>query len=64
MRRFPPYLSLSWRLSVLQQREGRIINDNPEVDIYSYVTEQTFDAYLYFIRMCGTDMVDRLALLD
>ena len=34
----------------LQQREGRIIrqgNENEEVDIYSYVTEQTFDSYLY-----------------
>ena len=34
----------------MQQREGRIIrqgNENEEVDIYSYVTEQTFDAYLY-----------------
>ena len=32
------------------QREGRIVrqgNENPEVEIYSYVTEQTFDAYLY-----------------
>ncbi len=32
------------------QREGRIIrqgNENPEVEIYSYVTEETFDAYLY-----------------
>ena len=45
-----PYLSLSWRPSDLQQREGRIIrqgNENAEVDIYSYVTEGTFDAYLY-----------------
>ena len=45
-----PYLSLSWRPSDLQQREGRIIrqgNENKEVDIYSYVTEGTFDAYLY-----------------
>ena len=34
----------------MQQREGRIIrrgNDNPEVEIYTYVTENTFDAYLY-----------------
>ena len=34
----------------MQQREGRIIrqgNENEEVDIYSYVTEQTFDSYLY-----------------
>ncbi len=39
-----------WRPADLQQREGRIIrqgNENPEVEIYSYVTEQTFDAYLY-----------------
>ena len=38
------------RPSDLQQREGRIIrqgNENKEVDIYSYVTEQTFDSYLY-----------------
>ena len=44
------YLSLSWRPSDLQQREGRIIrqgNDNKEVDIYTYVTENTFDSYLY-----------------
>ena len=39
-----------WRPADLQQREGRIVrqgNENPEVEIYSYVTEQTFDAYLY-----------------
>ena len=45
-----PYLSLSWRPSDLQQREGRIIrqgNENPKVDIYTYVTENTFDSYLY-----------------
>ncbi len=39
-----------WRPSDLQQREGRIIrqgNTNPEVDIYTYVTENTFDSYLY-----------------
>lgn len=44
------HLDCPWRPADLQQREGRIIrqgNDNPEVDIYSYVTEQTFDAYLY-----------------
>ena len=44
------HLDCPWRPSDLQQREGRIIrqgNDNPEVDIYSYVTENTFDAYLY-----------------
>ena len=39
-----------WRPSDLEQRSGRIIrqgNSNPEVEIYRYVTEQTFDAYLY-----------------
>lgn len=37
-----------WVLSL--QRSGRIIrqgNSNPDVDIYRYVTEQTFDTYLY-----------------
>ena len=44
------HLDCPWRPSDLQQREGRIIrqgNENPEVEIYSYVTEGTFDAYLY-----------------
>ena len=46
-----------WKLNVrekcptdLSQREGRIIrqgNENPEVEIYTYVTENTFDSYLY-----------------
>ncbi len=39
-----------WRPSDLEQRSGRIIrqgNENPDVDIYRYVTEETFDAYLY-----------------
>ena len=39
-----------WRPSDLEQRSGRIVrqgNENPQVDIYRYVTEQTLDAYLY-----------------
>ena len=39
-----------WRPADLAQREGRIIrqgNENPEVEIYTYVTENTFDSYLY-----------------
>lgn len=39
-----------WRPSDLQQREGRVVrqgNENNEVYIFSYVTEGTFDAYLY-----------------
>ena len=44
------HLDCPWRPSDLQQREGRIIrqgNENPKVDIYTYVTENTFDSYLY-----------------
>lgn len=44
------HLDCPWRPSDLQQREGRIIrqgNENEEVDIYTYVTEGTFDSYLY-----------------
>ena len=43
-------LDCPWRPSDLAQRLGRIVrqgNQNPEVDIYRYVTESTFDAYLY-----------------
>ena len=39
-----------WRPSDLEQRSGRIVrqgNENPKVDIYRYVTEGTFDSYLY-----------------
>lgn len=44
------HLDCPWRPADLQQREGRIIrqgNENEKVDIYTYVTEETFDAYLY-----------------
>ncbi len=44
------HLDCPWRPSDLQQREGRIIrqkNENDKVDIYTYVTEDTFDSYLY-----------------
>lgn len=43
-------LDCPWRPSDLEQRAGRIVrqgNTNEEVDIYRYVTEGTFDAYLY-----------------
>lgn len=39
-----------WRPSDLEQRLGRTVrqgNENPEVDVYRYVTEETFDSYLY-----------------
>ena len=44
------HLDCPWRPADLQQREGRIVrqgNENLEVDIFTYVTEGTFDAYLY-----------------
>ncbi len=43
-------LDCPWRPFDLQQRLGRIVrqgNENEEVEIYRYVTEGTFDAYLY-----------------
>lgn len=43
-------LDCPWRPSDLEQRSGRIVrqgNKNPVVDIFRYVTENTFDAYLY-----------------
>ena len=45
-----PYLSLSWRPGDLQQRKGRIErqgNQNEKVHVFRYVTEGTFDAYLW-----------------
>ena len=44
------HLDVGWRPSDMTQRNGRIIrqgNRNKEVQIYQYVTEGTFDAYLY-----------------
>ena len=43
-------LDCPWRPSDLTQRSGRIVrqgNQNSDVYIYRYVTEKTFDAYLY-----------------
>ena len=43
-------LDVPWRPADLEQRAGRIVrqgNTNPEVDIYRYITEGTFDAYSY-----------------
>lgn len=44
------HLDVGWRPSDMTQRNGRIIrqgNQNKEVQIYQYVTEKTFDAYLF-----------------
>ncbi len=45
-------LDCPWRPSDLEQRLGRIVrqgNENEQVDVYRFVTEETFDAYLYQI---------------
>ncbi len=44
------HLDCPWRPSDLEQRDGRILrqgNNNEEVEIYRYVTEETFDSYSY-----------------
>lgn len=44
------HLDVGWRPADMTQRNGRIIrqgNQNKEVQVYQYVTEGTFDAYLY-----------------
>lgn len=46
------HLDVPWRPSDLIQRNGRILrqgNDNEEISIFNYITEQTFDAYLWQI---------------
>ena len=43
-------LDVPWRPSDLEQRAGRIVrqgNENEKVEVYRYVTESTFDAYLW-----------------
>ena len=43
-------LDVPWRPSDLEQRSGRIVrqgNENDKVNIFRYVTENTFDAYLW-----------------
>ena len=44
------HLDCAWKPSDLTQRNGRMIrqgNENPNVYVYSYVTEKTFDSYMY-----------------
>ena len=46
----PRQIDCPWRPSDLEQRQGRIERQGnmfPEVEVYRYVTEQTFDVYLY-----------------
>jgi SNF2 family DNA or RNA helicase len=42
------HLDVPWRPSDIEQQEGRILrqgNENPEVKIFRYITERTFDSY-------------------
>jgi hypothetical protein len=44
------HLDAPWRPADVEQREGRILrqgNSNAEVQIYRYVTEESFDAYMW-----------------
>ena len=44
------HLDCAWKPSDLTQRNGRMIrqgNENKKVFVYSYVTEKTFDSYMY-----------------
>lgn len=44
------HLDIRWRPSDIEQREGRILrqgNENKRVDIFRYVTENTFDSYMW-----------------
>lgn len=44
------HLDIGWKPSDLEQREGRIIrqgNHNKKVHIFRYVTESTFDSYMW-----------------
>ena len=44
------HLDIPWRPSDIEQREGRILrqgNDNEKVEIFRYVTENTFDSYMW-----------------
>lgn len=44
------HLDIPWRPSDIEQREGRILrqgNENSKVDIFRYVTENTFDSYMW-----------------
>lgn len=44
------HLDIPWRPSDIEQREGRILrqgNENKRIDIFRYVTENTFDSYMW-----------------
>lgn len=57
------HLDINWRPSDLEQRNGRIIrqgNKNPEVDIYNYISNGTFDAFMYQTVMTKAAFIDKI----
>ena len=58
------HLDAPWKPAEVEQREGRILrqgNENEEVAIFRYVTEGSFDAYMWVRReSCAFDCVARL----
>lgn len=57
------HLDCPWKPSDFEQREGRILrrgNENPEVEIYRYVTEGSFDAYSYQIVQSKAEFLEQI----
>ena len=57
------HLDCPWRPSDIEQREGRILrqgNQNPEVEIYRYVTEGSFDAYSYQLIQTKANFINQI----
>jgi uncharacterized coiled-coil protein SlyX len=57
------HLDAPWRPADVEQREGRILrqgNSNPEVQIYRYVTEQSFDAYAWQVLECKARFIGQV----
>ncbi len=57
------HLDCPWRPSDIEQREGRILrqgNQNPEVEIYRYVTEGSFDAYSYQLIQTKSTFINQI----
>lgn len=56
------HLDVPWRPMDVEQREGRILrqgNENPEVSVFSYITEGSFDAYMWQLIASKAKIVDQ-----
>ncbi len=57
------HLDAPWRPRDIEQREGRILgqgNDNPEIQIHRYVTEGSFDAYMWQVLETKARFINRV----